>query len=442
MFLLVWHTNQYSPSCTTAGSWCCRWRPCCWSPPRAHPASRSAGRSGWAPLRWIGVRSYGIYLWHEPIIVLTTPATGRTTNLVRGRAAGRRDVRDRGAVLALRRGADPPRRAGQAVGSGAHGPLAAADAPPGVRTSLAAAIVLLVLTSLALAGVKPPAISSSGSAAPLTSARTRRAVGVARPTGGGVRPAGPAVAARAVAGPAAAPVLSTPTGTEGVRPDRRTGPLRTSCTVSGAHRRLHLGGADLRATTCPIPASGSRRSTPASARRTAHGDHRRDLDRGDAAGRAERPDGGQEQVKSGYNGCWVIALGTNDTADVYVGSSVAAERRDQGDDVGDRQPAGHVGQREVAAVAAGPYSEQNMEQWNQALHQACPSTRTCGSTTGLGRQGQLVHPRRHPLHRPATRPRHLIADALAEAFPPSWYDSPAAAWCTPSRSTSKSTRPR
>ena len=27
----------------------------------------------WKPLRWIGTRSYGIYLWHYPVIVLSTP---------------------------------------------------------------------------------------------------------------------------------------------------------------------------------------------------------------------------------------------------------------------------------------------------------------------------------------------------------------------------------
>jgi hypothetical protein len=39
----------------------------------AHPASKLAKWLSVKPIRWIGIRSYGIYLWHYPIIILTTP---------------------------------------------------------------------------------------------------------------------------------------------------------------------------------------------------------------------------------------------------------------------------------------------------------------------------------------------------------------------------------
>ncbi len=38
-----------------------------------HPASRLAGPMAWAPLVWIGVRSYSLYLWHWPIFMVTRP---------------------------------------------------------------------------------------------------------------------------------------------------------------------------------------------------------------------------------------------------------------------------------------------------------------------------------------------------------------------------------
>ncbi|WP_338045193.1 acyltransferase family protein [Paenibacillus humicola] len=40
----------------------------------AHPASRLGAFMSWKPLRWIGERSYGIYLWHYTVIVATSPA--------------------------------------------------------------------------------------------------------------------------------------------------------------------------------------------------------------------------------------------------------------------------------------------------------------------------------------------------------------------------------
>lgn len=39
----------------------------------AHPASSLGRKMGCKPLRWIGVRSYSLYLWHYPVIILTSP---------------------------------------------------------------------------------------------------------------------------------------------------------------------------------------------------------------------------------------------------------------------------------------------------------------------------------------------------------------------------------
>ncbi|MEV2910975.1 acyltransferase family protein [Paenibacillus larvae] len=51
----------------------------------AHPAPRLGKWLSWKPLTWIGVRSYGIYLWHYPVIILTNPVVN-TNGFNAGRA--------------------------------------------------------------------------------------------------------------------------------------------------------------------------------------------------------------------------------------------------------------------------------------------------------------------------------------------------------------------
>jgi len=47
---------------------------------------RIAALLSWAPLRWLGVRSYGIYLWHWPVIAITVGIDPRGANTLGARA--------------------------------------------------------------------------------------------------------------------------------------------------------------------------------------------------------------------------------------------------------------------------------------------------------------------------------------------------------------------
>ncbi|MGN7471212.1 acyltransferase family protein [Brevibacillus sp. SAFN-007a] len=76
LLLAIWKTNQYDDFLYQGGLVLLSLASAVLVAVLAHPASALARWMGCKPLRWLGVRSYGIYLWHFPVIVFTSPAPG------------------------------------------------------------------------------------------------------------------------------------------------------------------------------------------------------------------------------------------------------------------------------------------------------------------------------------------------------------------------------
>jgi hypothetical protein len=75
-------------------------------------------------------------------------------------------------------------------------------------------------------------------------------------------------------------------------------------------------------------------------------------------------------VSHGVRGCWVLALGTNDTADVFVGSALdRVGRINKMMTLLAGQPVLWVNVK--TRLGSGPYAEGNMQAWNAAVLQAC-----------------------------------------------------------------------
>jgi hypothetical protein len=75
-------------------------------------------------------------------------------------------------------------------------------------------------------------------------------------------------------------------------------------------------------------------------------------------------------VAEGFRGCWVIALGTNDTANVAVGSNVSRMARiEEMMAVAHGEPVMWVNTHTL--LTSGPWSEANMQTWNDDLLAAC-----------------------------------------------------------------------
>jgi peptidoglycan/LPS O-acetylase OafA/YrhL len=381
--LMIWRTDQYSSFLYRGGFVLLSIATVLVLAPLAHPACRLGTVLGWRPLRWIGVRSYGIYLWHFPIIVLTTPGG------VANGAAPLRELLQFAAIVGV--AALSWRYVEEPVRHGALGRLwrrarAGAWRPrnmsrEGWAVTGVSALVLLAATA-GMAGVNSAPAEGSASRA-----EEARAAGVARPA-----PLTPAQAASST---------------------------RSSCKAV-----VHIGDSTSEGLTSPeyLPLESQR----IEARYAGVGAVEQHMEISGARSIEEQFEGepnAQEVAEAwkleGFKGCWVLALGTNEAANVFVGSAVDEMERIEimMETIGD-EPVMWVNVRSLVE-AGDPYSEENMEKWDETLLEACPrypNMRVYDWASDV-KDAWFIEDGIHFTSPGYAARAELIAQALAHAFP-------------------------
>jgi hypothetical protein len=126
----------------------------------------------------------------------------------------------------------------------------------------------------------------------------------------------------------------------------------------------------------------------------------------------------QAFVGEGYRGCWVIALGTNDAANIAAGANIgAAFCIHEMMSVTRGEPVMWV--NVVTLVSSGPYAESSMQAWDSALLAACPKypNMRVFDWAAVARPGWFISDGIHYSSLGSAHRAADIADALAAAFP-------------------------
>jgi len=352
----------------------------------AHPASRLGPLLGVAPLRWVGERSYGIYLWQLPIIALTTPEGADGTDPVRAalQVAAVLVV----AALSWRYVEDPIRhgalgrwwarlrsgRAGEALTTGG-------------RVALGAACAVLLAAGIGMAGV----------GADPSKEVTVGQVEVAETVTASDQEAGDASVCDSV-------VHIGDSTSEGlVSPDYLPDPDKQ---IAAQYARVG-------ARTAHLEISGARSIYET------------------FEGAPNAYDVAAAWQQDGFDGCWVLALGTNEAANVAAGSKYTYDQRiDHMMSVADGDPVLWVNVRSLETD--GPYAQVNMARWDRALLAACdryPNMRVYDWASDV-KDDWFIEDGIHFTSLGYAARGRLIANALKAAFPAGApVDRPADASC-------------
>jgi peptidoglycan/LPS O-acetylase OafA/YrhL len=400
--LLIWRTGQYSPFLYRGGMVALSVATAAVVWAVVLPASRLGELLGSQPLRWLGVRSYGIYLWHFPIIVLTTPATGTSSF---ARSAGQVGASVAVAALSWHFVEQPIRRGAisrwwSLLRSGSWRSTARRG-----WAMLAAAAGITAVAGVALAGAVPAA-SAGQAKAPVLATGSSAVSSLAGPGS----PAGPTAAGHGAlaaglsqagaSGPSSGPLPHTSCRSVVHIGDSTSDGLISSDYLPDPQQRITAQYAMVGIKKSIMEISGGRSVVET------------------LPGQQNAYTVARQLISHGYRGCWVLALGTNDTADVYVGSNVGVAARIQRMmSVIGEQPVLWVNVKSL--LSTGPYSERDMQAWNHALMQACssyPNMRVF-NWAALARPAWFISDGIHYTSPGYAARSHLIATALAQAFP-------------------------
>lgn len=347
-----------------------------------HPASRLGPVVGCRPMRWIGARSYGLYLWHVPIIILTTPSGATGPSLARGTLQAAATVAVAG--LSWRFVEDPIRH-------GALGRVWARRSSWSRRpwqgvTPLGGAVLAggTCVLAAALAGLAGVAVDRD---TVLTDAEITITKTVTAPGGG-------------------TPEVTSAAG--------GLGPCTEVVHIGGSTSLGLVSDSFIPNESDQIPAQYTRVGVTTQHYEIAGGRAIVEPYRDNPAARTSA----QAWRDRGYHGCWVLALGTMDAATVAKGEAVGmVERIDAMMEIADGDPVLWVNARTVATT--GLWRAEVMPPWNEALLAACeryPNMRIYDWASDVqddwfGSDG--IHNNTVGY---IARARN-IADALAKAFP-------------------------
>lgn len=434
--LLIWRTSEYSPFLYKGGILLLTVGTVLAVTALVHPASWLGVAVGWAPLRWLGVRSYGIYLWHYPIIVLTAPSMQQKASL--GLEVIQVVATIAVAALSWRFFEEPIRRgAMDRIWARTRFKVrwwrAAAPASYLPRRPLltgvvsVVAVAVLALDCAGLSGMDSPSAQSSGLAA--RSEKGPLDVGVsthntaAAPT---TTPAPEQMSQKATSLETTSP-NNQGRGRKSSEPESREA---ASSTMSSCNSVAYIGDSTSEGMVLPsyLP-NPDHRLGAQYARVGATSQYfeisgARSIVETLSANQASGYAIARDLKANGFRGCWVIALGSNDTANVYVGSIVGLEARI-------RRMMRVMGGQPVLWITVkslldtGPYSQANMRDWNRTVVDACAkySTLRVFDWASLVEDSWYISDGTHYTSEGYRHRARLSADGLAHAFPASGESS-------------------